>query len=373
LWALATRQHFVATAIHLATTAAVPPARRNRQTGLATRSFARMMPTGRCDASDLERRRMPYDVRNTGALIGRHGFSIRHLEVFWAVMRTGSQAGAASLLNISQPAVSKMVKYIEQQAGIVLFYPTHGRLVPTSEAEVLFVSVEEIFDRMAATERVVDDLQHRARGESSIAFSPGLGSRLISAFLVAFRTVNRSSRLRVKLLPPPAIAERLLRKEVDLGVFHGPLGDSSVRSTVLRDDNVVCVLPADHPLAAEAVLTPAKLAQEALLSGSVTGPYAWMHALRDTFAAEGIPYRLAIECHHAQHVYDMVAAGLGVGLVPPVHLAGDDPRVVVRSFAPRVQSPLLAMLPANKSPAQATTVLIKSIRTVLRTLPPSSA
>jgi DNA-binding transcriptional LysR family regulator len=307
-----------------------------------------------------------------GPLIGRYGFSIRHLEIFWAVMRTGSQAGAATVLGISQPAVSRMVKFIEQQAGIVLFYRTHGRLVPTSEAEVLFASVEEIFDRMAATERVVDDLQHRAAGESSIAFSPGLGSRLIAAFLVAFRRSNRMSRLRVKLLPPPVIAERLLRKEIDLGVFHGPLGDSSVRSTILRDDEIVGVLPAGHPLTTEAVLTPVMLAGQPLLSGSVTGPNAWMHALRDTFAAEGVDYRLSTECHHAQHVYDMVAAGLGIGLVPPMHLGGDAAAgVVIRRFAPRVQTPLLAMLPANKSPAQATTVLIKSIRGVLRTLPPT--
>ncbi len=282
-------------------------------------------------------------------------------------MRTGSQAGAAMMLEISQPAVSKVIKYIEQKTGIILFYRSRGRLVPTTEGEIFFSSVEEVFDRVASTERIVDDLQHRVSGECSIAFSPGLGTGLIAGFLAAFRQTNKTSRLRLKLLPPPVIAERLLRREIDLGVFHGPLGDSSVRQELLSDDSIVCVLPQGHPLAGKSAITPRELQGVALISGSVTGPEAWMHDIRATFQAEGLEYVLSIECHHSQHVYDMVATGIGIGLVPPMLLNEmSDRPVVVRPLIPRVSSPLIAMLPANLPPAQVTTLLINTMRRVLK-------
>jgi len=307
------------------------------------------------------------DSKPNKRLVGRHHISVRHLEVFWAVVRTGSQAGAASMLDISQPAVSKVIKYIEQRTGLILFYRSRGRLLPTTEGQVFYSSVEEVFDRVASAERIVDDLQHRMSGECSIAFSPGLGSGLIAQFLAAFRKSNKTARLRLKLLPPPVIAERLLRREIDLGVFHGPLGDSSVRHELLSDDNIVCVLPEKHPLASLASISPKDLNDMPLLSGSVTGPEAWMHDIRATFLAEGLEYDLAIECHHSQHVHDMVAAGLGVGLVPPMPAADvANLPVVVRPFVPRVASPLIAMLPANLPPAQVTTLLINSMRKVLR-------
>lgn len=282
-------------------------------------------------------------------------------------MRSGSQAAAASQLGISQPAVSKIIKFIEYKTGIILFYRARGRLVPTKEGQIFFASVEEIFDRVASTERIIDDLQHRMHGECSIAFSPGLGAGVIATFLKVFQQANHTAHLRVKLLPPPAIAERLLRQEIDLGVFHGPLGDSSVRHELLSDDSIMCVLPEAHPLAQQATVTPQDLAGLPLLSGSVTGPNAWMHDIRATFAEAGFAYELAVECHHAQHVFEMVAQGLGIGLVPPLPF-GDllGLPIVTRPFAPRVSSPLIAMLPANLPPAQVAAQLITAIRKAFR-------
>ncbi|MCB1974687.1 MAG: LysR family transcriptional regulator, partial [Burkholderiaceae bacterium] len=67
---------------------------------------------------------------------------LRHIEVFNAVMVTGSVSGAARLINITQPAVSRTLKHAELQLGFPLFERTGGRLVATAEARSLFPLVD---------------------------------------------------------------------------------------------------------------------------------------------------------------------------------------------------------------------------------------
>ncbi|NBO76272.1 MAG: LysR family transcriptional regulator, partial [Betaproteobacteria bacterium] len=69
---------------------------------------------------------------------------LRHLEVFHAVMRAGTVSGAARLLHISQPAVSKVLQHAEAQLGLALFERVHGKFHPTPEARRLFAEVDKL-------------------------------------------------------------------------------------------------------------------------------------------------------------------------------------------------------------------------------------
>lgn len=60
--------------------------------------------------------------------------NLRQIEVFRAIMMTGSISGAAKLLNVSQPAISRLISYTETRVGLVLFERIKGRLYPTPEA-----------------------------------------------------------------------------------------------------------------------------------------------------------------------------------------------------------------------------------------------
>ena len=69
----------------------------------------------------------------------------RHIEGFRAVMQTGTATGAASLLNVTQPAVSQLMTEMEGAVGFALFDRRGGRLVPTSHAALLFDEIERCF------------------------------------------------------------------------------------------------------------------------------------------------------------------------------------------------------------------------------------
>src|SRR3546814_17025562 len=95
--------------------------------------------------------------------------NLRQMEVFHAIMVTGSITGAARLLNVTQPAVSTVLKHCESQLKMKLFVRVAGRLQPTAEAEAVFPQAASIFGRLDAVSRLTQDLVGGRLGTLSIA------------------------------------------------------------------------------------------------------------------------------------------------------------------------------------------------------------
>ena len=101
--------------------------------------------------------------------------NLRHLEAFRAVMLSGSVTHAAQSLNLSQPAVSKMLAELEHQLGFQLFQRSRGSaLTVTPEADAFYYEVERSFSGIAALKRVAEDIRNMATGTLRIAALPAL-------------------------------------------------------------------------------------------------------------------------------------------------------------------------------------------------------
>src|SRR5581483_7386057 len=96
-----------------------------------------------------------YGVR----LVGIGVVNARQLEIFHAVMRSGTITGAASFLGISQPAVNKTMRAIERRLGFKLLRPIKGRLYPTPEAQRLLPDADRIMSELAAFERLTGEIK----------------------------------------------------------------------------------------------------------------------------------------------------------------------------------------------------------------------
>ena len=110
---------------------------------------------------------------------------LRHIEVFHAVMQTGSVSKAAELLGISQPAASKVLSHAESALGFRLFERIKGRLRPTAEAALLFVEVEKIQDGMGQVRSLAENLQRRPEGRLHIGCLPSLALSTDNAAMIA--------------------------------------------------------------------------------------------------------------------------------------------------------------------------------------------
>ena len=122
---------------------------------------------------------------------------LRHLEIFHAVMRSGSVSGAANLLNLSQSAASKALAQAEHSLGLTLFKRVQGRLVRTREAEELFAQTTLLFAQADNVQRLARSLKRNPEAHLRIGcLLMALGGLLA----LADRRYRLASRKR--LAPP---------------------------------------------------------------------------------------------------------------------------------------------------------------------------
>src|SRR5262245_44105498 len=133
----------------------------------------------------------------------------RQLEVFRAVMQTGSVTAAARMLNLSQPAVTKILRHAEDQLRFALFDRVKGRLVPTPEAQALFPDVERVFDDLRSVRQMVGSLQTTRSGALTIVTIPTLGGAALPRAISEFLKTRPDVRLGFEVRPRRDIVQRI--------------------------------------------------------------------------------------------------------------------------------------------------------------------
>ena len=112
---------------------------------------------------------------------------LRHIEVFHAVMQAGTISGAAQVLHISQPAVTKVLQHCELQLGLPLFERIRGKLYPRPEAHRLFAETERLVRDLAGIRRLAATLKTRSAETVRLVATPSLALSLLPPALAAWR------------------------------------------------------------------------------------------------------------------------------------------------------------------------------------------
>jgi DNA-binding transcriptional LysR family regulator len=186
--------------------------------------------------------------------------NLRQIEVFYAVMRAGSVTEAARILNVTQPAVSVALKQLESRLKMTLFDRSGGRLQPTPEAKALLPDVAEIFGRLGAVERFSQDLAGGARGVLSIAATPPLCDGFVAKAVATFVAKRPGVKVNLQALASPIILDRVINREVDMGVVYEPVVSSAVTTEEVMRAAIGCIMPARHALAKRATIRVRDLA-----------------------------------------------------------------------------------------------------------------
>jgi DNA-binding transcriptional LysR family regulator len=262
--------------------------------------------------------------------------NVRQLEIFHAIMKAGSMTEAARNLNVSQPAVSAMLKHTEGQLGMKLFQRINGRLHPTPEALSLLPEAEAIFARIDGLNRIAQDLKGGRAGQIAVAASPTLVNAFLPKAVALFRQTRPLVRFNIQSLPTPQVVERVVRREVDLALVYAPADDPAVEVESLAVLEIACVMPRDHALSARAAVEPQDLAQEPVIT---YGPQTPLGSLIDTaFRDRGHPPPpIAVQASSAITACLMTSHGAGIALVDPSFVVSRIfPDLVVKPFRPTV-------------------------------------
>src|ERR1700744_5442397 len=268
---------------------------------------------------------------------------MRHLRYFVAVAEELHFTRAALRLNIAQPPLSQQIRALEAELGAQLFLRTRRSVALTDAGQALLVRAREM---LAAAQSLPGELQRVARGGVGvlrIGFASTLPLTKVLRDVVAdHRRTHPDVALNLREMHSQQQFDGLLRGELDVGlVRYNESAPEGIRLVVLRRAPLRLGVPASHRFARRKSVAIAECRDEPFIgfpgdAGTGTGPL-----LKRLCAQAGFEPRIAQEAREATTQIGLVAAGLGIAVLPApleavriegvhdVPLAGEGARLVM--------------------------------------------
>ncbi len=267
--------------------------------------------------------------------------NLGRLQVLCEVVNRGSFSAAADALSYTQSAVSQAIARLEAETGATLVIRDRRGVRPTAAGDTLVIHAEAIFAQVEAAEIELAAVLGIRAGRLRVASFPSAGATLMPLAVARFRRAHPDVALTLAEGEPEQIGPRLRAGEFDLALlFEFPGAQprrerlaAGLRLMTLLEDPMDVALPAHHPLASKPALTLADLSHEQWVQTSSESPCA-RHVVRSCLAA-GFEPDVAFESDDYDTVQGLVAAGVGVALIPRLALTNVHPQIVVRALAPR--------------------------------------
>jgi DNA-binding transcriptional LysR family regulator len=250
--------------------------------------------------------------------------SVSRLRVLREVAARESFSEAASALDYTQSAVSQAIARLEAEAGVALLERDSHGVRPTSAGSALLRHAGRILAQLDAAEAELGAIAGGTGGELRLASFPTAGATLMPLAVAAFRSAHPDVTLSLAEGEPEEIAPRLRDGEFDLALLFefgrgaGSLG-SGIQSLDLFEDPMRLALPSGHPLTDRERITLEELGDESWVQTSEASECA-RHVVR-TCRAAGFEPRVSFESDDYLTVQGLVAAGVGVALIPALALS----------------------------------------------------
>lgn len=191
--------------------------------------------------------------------------NIKQMEVFRAVMNTGSITAAAALLHVTPPGVSRMMKHLQQRLSVPLFEKAGNRLVPTSDARRLQREIERVYIGIEQVSRMARELQSGKGQQLSVICSPSIAARAGPQAIAKMLQLYPDLQMRIDVQPVYDIYQALLTQQCDLAVSLVPIEHPNLQKQLLAMVGLVAVVPAQNALANKVKLQLKDLAQVPLI------------------------------------------------------------------------------------------------------------
>jgi DNA-binding transcriptional LysR family regulator len=295
--------------------------------------------------------------------------NVGRLRVLVEVAERGSFSAAAEALSYTQSAVSQQVATLEAEAGVTLL-ERHARGVRLTPAGVVLREhAEGVLARLEAAEAELAAIAGLRAGRLRMASFPTAGATLMPLAVATFKAAHPDVELTLAEGEPEQISPRLRAGELDLALlfeFDEPLEDMDSLSRVeLLSDPMYLALPGAHPLAGKSDLRLEDLRGEAWVQTSRESPCAG-HVVRCCHAA-GFEPNVAFESDDYQTVQGLVAAGVGVALIPELALSVVREDIAIRALSPAPpQRQVFAAAPADARLSPATPAMIEILKEASR-------
>lgn len=290
--------------------------------------------------------------------------NLRQIEAFRAVCETGSMTAAGEVLGVTQPAISRLIRDLEQQFDLHLFTRKGGRISPTQDALALQQEVERCFDGLEQVVKFANGLNRSRNERLRIAAPVGQSYFYLPQVLERFYKERPGATVSLRSCSSPEVVEAIADGHSDIGLAILPAEVDGVVVEKLPERNLICILPENHPLTSKRIIRPKHLMGVPLL---LVSDYSLMSKrLLQAIEAEGITPNVIFDCTYSGPVCSLVASGLGVSILDQLTAeAYADRGLVLRRFLPALPYDLKLVRSATRPLPEPGAVLLKILKSVI--------
>ncbi|HCH1215018.1 LysR family transcriptional regulator [Vibrio parahaemolyticus] len=262
--------------------------------------------------------------------------NLRQLEVFYAIMQAGTVSGAARLLHVSQPNVTRVLAHTEQQLGFALFERVKGRLVPTQEAKALLPEAEKVYQQLgqfrSLTNKVKQGTQHLRIGAP-----PVLAAHLLAP-TVALLSKEHGISFELLTANRDELCSGLLKHELDVAIAFGEETPPAIMGHVLLKENLALIAPKSAAIPAEKTVILEELISHDLPIIGLDSRDPLGLLLHQTLSARDEHYQHVITVRSYSAAAELVKHQAGFAIVDPwtAKQYRQDDAVSVHALAPNM-------------------------------------
>jgi DNA-binding transcriptional LysR family regulator len=266
------------------------------------------------------------------------------------VVLTGGFTKAARVLRTSQPAVSRMIRQLQDSVGFQLFARVDGHSVPTADGLLFYEEVERSFLALEKILHRASLIRERKVGHLRIVSMPALAQAFLPVVVARFLRERPGVTCSLQVQRSETIAGAVSTQQFDLGFAMLPFDRPGVEVSLFDRACGVCVMPRDHPLARRSVVKATDLRDVAVVG---SGPHSLVQrALERVLSEAGVLNQVRVETPITAVACQLVKEGAGVAIADPFTAAAfQDVGLISRPFRPEVPFNFGILCPANAAPS----------------------
>ena len=273
--------------------------------------------------------------------------TLRQVDAFRAVMMTGTITGAAEMLEVSQPAISRLVKDLERVLGFELFSRQGRQITPTIEGRMFFEEVETSHLGLGQLNQSAINIRDHKEGSLRIVTIPSVVTMFIGPILKAFNKEYPLVAVSLEVQATQRVFEYLTSGQCDLGLSTLPMENPAVVSQPVLAGQSVCIFPKSHKLRRLKKVTPKDLSDEEFISYKSDSVYR--HKVDRLFLKAKVSRSLRYEARTTDAICKLVATGIGVSIVGPSFSGLKlETGIEVRPFEPTLHGDLALLYLRNR-------------------------
>lgn len=268
---------------------------------------------------------------------------IRQLQYFAEVAKQRSFTRAAEVLHVSQPSISKMIKSLETELGVVLLDRSERKIELTDAGHLVYEHAQRILQLVGDLTSSVEELLQVERGFIRLGLLPTVGAFLLPAAIARFKQRYPQIELEMREYSAKPLEVQVEQGHIDIGLTVLPVNEERFEAIPLRAEELVAIVYPGHALFGRESVNLTDLRDESFVL--FTEEYAMHDVVRQACLQAGFEPKVAYMSSLWDFVGEMVAARMGISLVP-------------RSVAERLHRGKLHIVPLSWPPIDWTYALI---------------